>query len=87
MFTSSRSPHPNLMLLETYTALDSAQLAMPDFLTVTEDVTGESRSTSTSIDTCILISTCRYSMFNLSKTASAVSDSIPNGHCNGAVER
>lgn len=66
-----RSPHPNLMLLETYTALDSAQLAMPDFLTVTEDVTGESR----------------YSMFNLSKTASAVSDSIPNGHCNGAVER
>lgn len=66
-----RSPHPNLMLLETYTALDTAQLAMPDFLTVTEDVTADSR----------------YSMFNLSKTASAVSDCVPNGHMNGSVER
>lgn len=47
-----RSPHPGLMLLETYTALPTDQLVMPDFLTVKREVTGESS----------------YSMFNLSKT-------------------
>ena len=38
-----RSPHPGLMLLETYTALPTNQLVMPDFLTVKREVTGESR--------------------------------------------
>jgi len=46
------TPHPGLMLLETYTALPTNQLVMPDFLTVKREVTGESS----------------YSMFNLSKT-------------------
>jgi len=50
-----RSPHPGLMLLETYTALSPAQLSMPDFLTVKEDVTGNPR----------------YSMFNLSRAVTA----------------
>ena len=31
------------MLLETYTALPTDQLVMPDFLTVKREVTGESR--------------------------------------------
>ena len=43
-FTST--PHPGLMLLETYTAVPPNQLVMPDFLTVKREVTGESRYTS-----------------------------------------
>ena len=46
------TPHPGLMLLETYSALPTDQLTMPDFLTIKRKVTGESS----------------YSMFNLSKT-------------------
>ena len=46
-----RSPHPGLMLLETWSSLPPEQLQMPDFLTVKENVTGNPQ----------------YSMFNLSK--------------------
>jgi len=46
------TPHPGLMLLETYSALPTDQLTMPDFLTIKREVTGEPS----------------YSMFNLSKT-------------------
>jgi len=57
-----RSPHPGLMLLETYTALQPSKLAMPDFLTIKEDVTGNPR----------------YSMFNLSKTTAATNGMDPD---------
>jgi len=50
-----KSPHPGLMLLETYTALSPQELLMPDFLTIKMDVTGNPK----------------YSMFNLSKTPTA----------------
>jgi len=46
------TPHPGLMLLETYTALPPEQLDLPDFLNIQENVTGNPQ----------------YSMFNLSKT-------------------
>lgn len=46
------SPHPGLMLLETYTALPANQLDLPDFLSIEQNVTGIPQ----------------YSMFNLSKT-------------------
>ena len=46
------TPHPGLMLLETYSALPTDQLTMPDFLTIKRKVTDEPS----------------YSMFNLSKT-------------------
>jgi len=45
------SPHPGLMLLETYTMLPPHQLDLPTFLTVENNVTGNPQ----------------YSMFNLSK--------------------
>jgi len=46
------SPHPGLMLLETYTMVSPEELDLPDFLTIEENVTGNPK----------------YSMFNLSKT-------------------
>lgn len=45
------SPHPGLMLLETYTSLPAKQLHLPDFLQIEDNVTGNPK----------------YSMFNLSK--------------------
>ena len=44
------SPHPGLMLLETYTCLAPASLHLPDFLEIQDNVTGNPE----------------YSMFNLS---------------------
>jgi len=46
------SPHPGLMLLETYTMQSPEELDLPDFLTIQQNVTGNTK----------------YSMFNLSKT-------------------
>jgi len=46
------TPHPGLMLLETYTMLPPDQLDLPTFLTIEKNVTGNPK----------------YSMFNLSKT-------------------
>jgi len=46
------TPHPGLMLLETYTMLSPEELDLPDFLTIEENVTRDPK----------------YSMFNLSKT-------------------
>merc|ERR1719419_903957 len=45
------SPHPGLMLLETYTRLQPDQLDLPEFLRIDQNVTGDPQ----------------YSMFNLSK--------------------
>jgi len=45
------SPHPGLMLLETYTRLPPDQLDLPEFLRIDQNVTGDPQ----------------YSMFNLSK--------------------
>ena len=46
------SPHPGLMLLETYTPVPATELDLPDFLEIEENVTGNPE----------------YSMYNLSKT-------------------
>ena len=46
------SPHPGLMLLETYTPVPASELDLPDFLEIEENVTGNPE----------------YSMYNLSKT-------------------
>lgn len=46
------SPHPGLMLLETYTCIPASQLDLPDFLEIEKNVTGKPE----------------YSMFNLSQT-------------------
>lgn len=46
-----RTPHPGLMLLETWSSLPPSDLQLPDFLKVKENVTGNPQ----------------YSMFNLSK--------------------
>lgn len=46
------SPHPGLMLLETYTPVPADELDLPDFLEIEENVTGKPE----------------YSMFNLSQT-------------------
>jgi len=46
------TPHPGLMLLETYTMLPPDQLDLPTFLTIEKNVTGNPK----------------YSMFNLSKS-------------------
>ena len=62
------------MLLETYSALPTDQLTMPDFLTIKREVTGEPRydSSPTSQKYLKIVmpnhSTLSYSMFNLSKT-------------------
>ena len=37
------SPHPGLMLLETYTALAPDKIVMPSFLKIKKDVTGNPR--------------------------------------------